>query len=148
MSDFRPPPARERPAASKPVVVLLDDEPRILSSLGRLLRSEPLELLATDQPERALEWLRTRSVRRGIADYRMPTTDGVRFLEEVRQLSPSTNRILLTGHPGDSVLMSSLDRGLLEIVAKPWDNDRFKALVRTRLFAAQRADAPGTPRAS
>jgi response regulator RpfG family c-di-GMP phosphodiesterase len=115
----------------RPLVVLLDDEPRILSSLTRLLRNDPLELLTTESPGQALEWIRTRPVRLVIADYRMPALDGIRFLEAVREIAPSVIRFMLTGYPGESLILKCLERGLLELIPKPWDN----AELRRRLLA-------------
>jgi two-component system NtrC family sensor kinase len=129
------------------VVVFLDDEPRILSSLVRLLRDEPLELLTTDQPEQALSWIRSRPVRIVIADYRMPLIDGIHFLEMVEGISPSSVRLLLTGYPGDSVILKCRNQGLLTIIAKPWDNDQLRRMIREILFGAQRSDLPGAPQA-
>jgi response regulator RpfG family c-di-GMP phosphodiesterase len=129
------------------MVVCLDDEPRILSSLVRLLRDEPLELLATDQPDRALSWILSREVRVVMADYRMPTIDGITFLEMVQGISPSSVRLLLTGYPGESVILKSRNQGLLTIIAKPWDNNQLRRMIREILFGARRSDLPGAPQA-
>jgi len=143
-STHRPP----TPEVAKPVVVFLDDEPRILSSLARLLRNEPIELLTTDRPEQALEWIRSRPVRIVIADYRMPEMDGVCFLEAVQRISPSSTRLLLTGYPGESLILKSLDRGLLEMIAKPWDNDQLKQVIRRHLPGVPQPQRSGAPQAS
>ena len=126
-----------RPRPGNPVkrhlVVLLDDEPRILSSLVRLLRNDPLEILATEAPARALEWIRTREVSLVIADYRMPAMDGIRFLEAVREVAPSVIRFMITGYPGESLVLKCLERGLLEVIPKPWINDQLRGMILGRL---------------
>lgn len=125
----------------RPLVVLLDDEPRILASLVRLFRTEPLEALATECPDEALEWIRTREVRMVIADYRMPEIDGVRFLEGVRDLSPQVVRLMITGYPDESMVVDCRKRGLLEVIPKPWNNDQLKKLVLHRL-SGRRSESP------
>jgi DNA-binding NtrC family response regulator len=124
--------SRSRPAG-RHLVVLLDDEPRILASLARLLRNDPLELLATEAPDEALEWIRTRGVSLVIADYRMPAMDGIRFLESVREITPSVIRFMITGYPGESLVLKCLERGLLEVIPKPWDNDQLRGMILDRL---------------
>jgi DNA-binding NtrC family response regulator len=138
MDSSRPPPPRRH------LVVLLDDEPRILSSLARLLRNDPLELLTTDAPGKALEWIRTREVSLVIADYRMPAMDGIRFLEAVREIAPSVVRFMITGYPGESLVLKCLERGLLEVIPKPWDNDRIRGMILDRLRGLDTKD-PSTP---
>lgn len=128
---------------ARPLMVILDDEPRILSSLARLLRHDPLELLTTEDPNLALEWIRTREVTLVMADYRMPVLDGILFLEAVREISPSTFRFLITGYPGESVVLKCLKEGLLELIAKPWDNDRLRRSILQRLGEAEARAAKG-----
>jgi DNA-binding NtrC family response regulator len=129
-------------------VVLLDDEPRILASIGRLFRNDPVELLATDSPEAALEWVRTREVSLVMADYRMPSMDGIRFLEAVREIAPSVVRLMITGYPGESLVLRCQERGLLNVIPKPWNNERLRDLVlgRLREIGAQKAPAPRSTR--
>lgn len=63
----------------------------------------------------------------------MPALDGIRFLEAVREIAPSVVRFLITGYPGESLVLKCLERGLLEVIPKPWDNDRLKKMILGRL---------------
>ena len=112
------------------VILCVDDEPEILSALRRMLRAEPYEFRTTTDPEEALDWVRTRGVAVLVADYRMPLMSGTTLLQLVKAASPVTARLLLTGYPGETLLLAARDLGLLHLVGKPWDDQKLKAKIR------------------
>ena len=117
----------------RPVVVCVDDEPAILSALRRSLRAEPYELLTTESPESALEWLRSRDVSLVITDQRMPGMAGTELLEEVLKRSPSTARILLTAYPGSTASESGVGDWTEVMISKPWDSVMLRQTIRQLL---------------
>ena len=104
------------------VLVLVDDEPQILSALRRELRQERWELLATERPARALEWVGTRDVSLVISDQRMPAMKGTELLTEVRRRSPTTVRVLLTAF-ADTAAEPGMRSCTDALISKPWDPD-------------------------
>ena len=122
----------------RPLIVCVDDEPEILGALGRMFRAESFDFRGTTDPEEALEWVRTREVALFVADHRMPRMSGMTLLQLVKASAPGTARVLLTGYPGETLLIVARDAGLLHLVGKPWDDDALREMVRTLL---QRPDA-------
>lgn len=121
----------EDPSQSRrPLVVIVDDDAEVLSALKRLLRDEPLEVLATDKPDEALDWIRTRAVGLVIADERMSNMRGLQLLEQVERLSASTARILLTGYPEQSVKRETVEKGVFHLFYKPWNDKALKRTIR------------------
>jgi response regulator RpfG family c-di-GMP phosphodiesterase len=115
------------------VVISVDDEPAILSSLRRCLRSEPYELLTTDDPDRVLQWITKLDVSLVITDQKMPGLQGTDLLEEVSKRSPSTARIILTSYPEDTCSVPGV-RGRTEcLISKPWDNGMLRRTIRQLL---------------
>lgn len=105
---------------SRHILVLVDDEPHILSALRRELRREAWQVLTTDRPGLALEWVGTREVSLVISDQRMPAMKGTDLLEEVRRRSPTTARVLLTAYP-DTAAEPGLRSCTDALISKPWD---------------------------
>ena len=120
-------------ATERHVVVCVDDEPAILSALRRSLRSEPYELLTTENPESALEWVDSRDVSLVITDQRMPGMVGTELLEEVLRRSPSTARILLTAYPGSTASEPGLREWTECMISKPWDEGMLRKTIRQLL---------------
>jgi len=107
------------PGAARPLVVCVDAEPEILAALFRLLRAEPYEFRATADPEEALDWVRTWEVSVLVADYRMPLMSGTTLLLLAKTFSPRTARMLLTGYPGETLVITAGEAGLLHLLGKP-----------------------------
>ena len=114
-----------------PGVVCVDAEPAILSSLQRLLRNEPYRLMTTGNPEEAVTWVLEQRARVVIADQRMPGMSGLELLELVRSCSPSTVRVMLSGHSDLSHVLSRTKIEAIErLVRKPWDPEELKVTLR------------------
>ncbi|HVR87755.1 MAG TPA: response regulator [Planctomycetota bacterium] len=126
----------------RPVVVVVDDDPETLRSLVRLLRKEAYELLSTPSPNQVLEWARTRRLDLVIADQRMPELSGTELLLLLRDLSPQTKGILLSGLPDTALIVESSGLRLERQIAKPWENRALQATVRDVLSKAARPAAP------
>ncbi|MFK7966873.1 MAG: response regulator [Burkholderiaceae bacterium] len=82
----------------KPLVLCVDDEPQILQGMQLNVRRKFRLLTATSGLEglKIIEESETPAV--VISDMRMPGMSGAEFLTQVRQLSPDSVRMLLTGY--------------------------------------------------
>jgi response regulator RpfG family c-di-GMP phosphodiesterase len=143
MPDFRPSPVSwdEPDALERPVVVCVDDDRAVLSSLRRLLRGEPYELVTTVSPAQALASLRRRPVAVVISDERMPETSGSELLAEVRARWPWVGRVILTAYPGHDIMTRGLEAGVDFLLFKPWDAESLKRTVHRMFRDAERERA-------
>jgi len=124
------PEARSGTDPGAPLVVCVDDEPQVLASLSRLLRREPYRLRTTTDPDEAIEWIRSESVALLVADYRMPRMSGTTLLQITKASSPGTARLMLTGYPGETLIIAAGEAGLMHLVGKPWDDEALKGQIR------------------
>ncbi len=112
-----PRPAREH------TVLLLDDEPNVLSALTRLLRRDGYRILQTTSAQQAFELLATNDVQVVVSDQRMPIMAGTAFLAQVKQLYPDTIRIILSGYTELSTVIDAVNQGAVyRFLTKPWDD--------------------------
>ena len=70
----------------KPNILIVDDEPKILRALVRVLRKEGYRVLTAESGAAGLEVLGNHDVSVVIADYRMPGMSGVDFLLKAKAL--------------------------------------------------------------
>jgi DNA-binding NtrC family response regulator len=136
--------------ADKPTLLLIDDEERILRSLAMLFRGS-YTLHATVDPQDALALVERERVHVVVSDQRMPMMRGADLLREVRNRSPNTMRILLTGYSELDAVVASVNEGeIFRFVQKPWDAQELRDTVRqaadisAALFNAG-AHAPPSP---
>lgn len=112
------------------VVVVVDDEPGVLSAIRRTLRNEPYQVLTTERPEQALRWVESRDVSAVVSDQRMPGMSGMEVLRKVAERSPSTARIILTAFMGPTTREPGLRGAIDSIVGKPWDDRLLRRMIR------------------
>lgn len=81
-------------------ILFVDDEPRILQGIQRLLRPHRLEwdMAFVTSGAEALQRLEATPFDVIVTDMRMPGMDGAALLTTVRERYPGTVRIVLTGH--------------------------------------------------
>lgn len=124
-------PIFEQPQESTQTLLLLDDEPSILTSLSRLLRREGYTILAASTPTQAFEMMAKQPAQVVISDQRMPEMSGTEFLSRIRQIYPDTIRIVLTGYTDLESVTGAINRGAIyKFLTKPWDDDQLREQIR------------------
>lgn len=104
-------------------LLLLDDERPVLQALARMLRRDGYRILATTDPDEALELLAKHAVQVVISDQLMPKISGTAFLARVRELHPGVVRIVLSGHTAVQTITDAIKLGgIWRFLTKPWDD--------------------------
>ena len=115
--------------STKPTLLVVDDEERILCSLkSHAVRGELPRAGRPPSGVEALEFLRREKVHALISDQRMPVMTGVDLLRQAREIAPNTMRLLLTGYSdiaGASSARSTTAR--CSAFSKPWNADESAA---------------------
>ncbi len=112
----------------RPSVLIVDDEPRILSSMTALLEDD-YSVLSSTSAENALNMLEQEQVLVIIADQRMPGLAGDEFLAKAKTISQAT-RILVTGYTDINALVKAVNHGqIYTYVSKPWEPQQFRVAV-------------------
>jgi len=114
---------------SKPTLLLIDDEERILRSLRMLFFSGYTVRMTTD-PQEAIRILSEEKVHVIISDQRMPLMQGSELLRIARETSPATMRILLTGYSDMDASIASVNEGeVFRYLLKPWAGEEVRKVV-------------------
>jgi DNA-binding NarL/FixJ family response regulator len=102
-----------------PVVLLVDDEPMLLDSLGQELQGSCKLYTAASAAEADLK-LAARRYDVIVCDHMLPGEQGLDFLSRVYELMPSTKRILMTGYTSPEFISRSIAiGGLSACLVKP-----------------------------
>ncbi len=105
---------------TKSQVLVVDDEPLVLSSLKNLLELDFIVHTA-ESGKKALEILSTHPIKVIMSDQRMPEMMGHEVLREAKRISPNTIRILLTGYSDLESIIHSVNAGeIFRYINKPW----------------------------
>ncbi|MEO0036600.1 MAG: hypothetical protein RLZZ501_2623, partial [Pseudomonadota bacterium] len=108
-------------------VLLIDDDPHLLSALRRQL-DEDFDLATAAGGEAGIE-----AVRAGppfavvVSDMRMPGLDGIETLGAIRAIAPDTVRMMLTGNADQQTAIDAINRGaILRFYTKPCPADTLR----------------------
>ncbi len=115
-------------------LLLVDDEPNILSALRRVFQRENYELLFASNGNEALRIIEKQPVELIMTDFMMPGMNGSELLREVRERWPNTIRIMLTGHANTDAVMGSIKEGAVyRFILKPWNDDDIRLTIALAL---------------
>ena len=131
---------------SKKMILLVDDETKVLHSLSRTLSEEEFDQVQISQSgQEALDLIkREPDLAVIVSDYHMPGMNGIELLERVHLISPETSRILLTGAADLEMALDAVNRGhIFRFLLKPCASEIFVAAIKdgirqNELIAAER----------
>jgi response regulator RpfG family c-di-GMP phosphodiesterase len=124
-------------------ILFVDDEVRILSALQRsLYRGYRIEIAGSARD--ALEAMSEGDYAVVVSDMKMPAMDGIEFLTRVKETSPETVRVLLTGYADVETAIAAVNEGsIFRFLTKPCPQEVLTktldaALGQHRLITAER----------
>jgi DNA-binding NarL/FixJ family response regulator len=111
-------------------VLFVDDEPRILEAVCRMLRPQRHELEVVIAPggDEALALLAQDPVDVVVSDMRMPKMDGAELLALVRQNHPRIVRIILSGQSDRDTIVRAT-RAAHQFLSKPCDPNELRTTI-------------------
>jgi signal transduction histidine kinase len=120
-----------RPRRERRCLLVVDDEPEVLSSVHDLLRLD-YRVITRGSGAAALEVLgSSETIHAVMSDQRMPGMSGVDLLREAKAIRPETTRLLFTAHADIRAVIDAINHGdVFRYLAKPWDPDELRAVVR------------------
>jgi EAL domain-containing protein (putative c-di-GMP-specific phosphodiesterase class I) len=111
-------------------VLLIDDHPKLLRALARLLGHAGYQVETAPDGRTALEHLRASSFDVIVSDIMMPHMSGLELLKAVRQLDLDVPVILMTGAPAMESAAEAVEYGAFRYLCKPVESAALEAAVR------------------
>ena len=121
-------------------MLIVDDEQAFLHSVVRKLRLDGYEdLTATPDPREALRQAQERSFDVALLDITMPEMSGLDLLEQLKELSPQTECIMITAMEEIPSVIRAVKLGAFDYLIKPLRPDQLllaleRALERKRML--------------
>ncbi|WP_374594181.1 response regulator [Aquabacterium sp.] len=124
-------------------ILLVDDEPSVLSALKRVLRmrfATEAVIETFNDPRLALQRLADTSFDVLLSDYRMPQMTGIDFLRQARALQPHAVRMILSASSDFQIIQRAVNEvEVFRYLAKPWAEDELAEQMRAALDRSSHA---------
>jgi PAS domain S-box-containing protein len=114
-------------------ILVIDDEPQILSIVSRFLKRLGYEVEKTDNGTSALQLLGEAPFDLVLSDLKMPHMDGLVILQKVKELYPDTLFIMMTAFATIDSTISALREGVYDFLTKPLDLNQLTSTVQRAL---------------
>jgi two-component system NtrC family response regulator len=117
-------------------VLLADDEAGILKTLGRALREDGHEVVATGSAAEAERLLQERPFDAFVVDHRMPGKTGLELLRQLAQTLGEGERpqvIMMTAHATVDSAIEAMKLGAFDYLQKPFEVEELLVAVRRAL---------------
>ena len=119
-------------------LLVADDQPDVIEALRLLLKAEGYEIETASSPRAVVEAVQAREFDLVLMDlnYARDTTsgaEGLDLLSRLRDIDPTLPVVVMTAWASLDLAVEVMRRGARDFVAKPWDNARLLAIVRTQV---------------
>src|SRR5438309_8679470 len=121
-------------------ILHLEDEPDYSSFVKTMLEQEglPVEFVLVDNSADFIAAIAAEPFDLILADYKLPTWNGIEALRAARQKRPETPFLLVSGTIGEQAAIESLKHGATDYVLKHWPERLVPAVRRAAEEAAER----------
>ena len=127
-------------------ILVVDDDPEIRRTLRGVLEDEGHRVAEAGDGVRALEAMEHRRFDAVLLDVNMPEMGGLQALTMIREQSPQTGVIMVSGESTISTAVQALKRGAFDFIEKPVDPERLlDVLAQAAHVTALRRAEPGDP---
>ena len=135
-------------ARSTHSILLVDDEPGILTTLSSILEDEGFETLTADSGSKALELFEEKSPDVVFLDIWLADRDGLEMLQAMREMDPTATIIMMSGHGTPSTAVKAIKMGAFDYLEKPLSYNRTVEAVQEALaYRKEMAEESGVVRA-
>jgi len=100
-------------------LLVIDDERGIRKLLALSLESDGYEVCTAPSGEEGIETFRRESPAIVLTDIKMPGIDGIEVLKQIKELSPDTEVIMITGHGDMDLAIEALKLEASDFLNKP-----------------------------
>ena len=118
-------------------ILVVDDDESVINILRRLFKKNGFQnIMSALNPLQALHIMETakKPFHLVISDQVMPEMEGTELFKKVKDISPDTRRILMTGYQNFKAAVEGVNQGAIhQYISKPWENEDLLSKIRREL---------------
>src|SRR3989338_2662899 len=106
--------------ANKGSVLVVDDDPVVVKSCERILKTEGYKIDSAVNGQHAINILQNQDYDLVITDLKMPEVNGIDLIKWMKDSKHQTGIIIITGFPSQETIKDALDLGIIDYLPKPF----------------------------
>lgn len=132
------------------MILIIDDDIAVQTSLGLLLKQSGFSYLSAEDPEKALNLLKEHKFDLILLDmnFSIETSgvEGLELLKKIKTVSSAVPVILITAWGTISLAVEGMKLGAVDFINKPWTNEHLLESIKTALDLSVKETAAETSR--
>src|SRR5438552_11805592 len=122
---------RPKTAFTRPLLLVVDDEPPVLKVIERLAGKAGFEVVTCGTGSEAMKELTHKPADLAMVDLRMPDVNGLDLLRQIRSAVPGCEVILMTAYAAVDSAVEAIKLGAREYLTKPFDFERLRQVLES-----------------
>ncbi len=114
-------------------ILIVDDEPKIRTVLERFLTKKGYQAVVAASGQEAIEKVKTDNPLVVLLDIRMPGMDGLAAMKKIKEASPKTGVIMITGVRDEEVAKKAMELEAFDYITKPFDLNYLETCLMVKL---------------
>src|SRR3984893_6723751 len=119
-------------------VLIVDDDPDVLTAVKLLLKTEAQEVITEKNPENVNWLLQRNKVDLVLLDMNFNSAintgnEGIYWLRKIKEWKPDVCVIMITAYGDIDLAVRSLKEGANDFIVKPWHNEKLTTTIRESL---------------
>jgi len=123
-------------------LLIVDDEPNVLYSLEKRLKSESLDIITASTAKQGIELVKDRNPDAVLLDVRLPDMSGLDAFDEIREHDPRLPVVIITAHATTETAIEAMKRGAFEYLLKPLDLPELRGVVSKAVHLSRLSRTP------
>ena len=111
-------------------ILIVDDDPKLRKTLSDILKAKGYTPITVATGKEALDRVKEEGFAIALVDLKLEDMSGLDVMKEIKESSPSTEYIVITGHASQESAIKAVSLGAYFYVQKPYDIEQLLVTIR------------------
>jgi DNA-binding NtrC family response regulator len=118
---------------SKPKILVIDDDPAIRNTFQAALKLQGFSIDTAETGKEAIEKSKENFYNLAFIDIRLPDLEGTKLLKKLKDWTPKTRKIIITGYPTMPNAVEAVNKNADAYLIKPVEMEKILETVKDQL---------------
>lgn len=116
-----------------PHILIVDDDEAICKTLSAIIQAEGYQTTTATTAKEALQKAKTQYFKLALLDIKLPDIKGTQLLTQLKEITPETIKIIITGYPSLKNAVEALNLGADSYIMKPLNPAELLKTIKNKL---------------